>query len=102
MEFGLASSGHDTKKGERGVYVGEALSPVTTKLADHIYAWEFIEISELLPKFWTQKVTRRREVSVQEIHENFPLHEIYPPKDDVNVHDRAVITIMKPARKTTG
>ena len=36
---------------ERGVYVDEALPPVPRKLADKIQAWEFIEMTELLPEF---------------------------------------------------
>ena len=53
-----------------GVYVGEGLPPVPAKLAERIGRWEFIEMSEMLPEFWTQSrsdeaeskptVTRRR------------------------------------------
>ncbi len=36
-----------------GVYVGEGLPPVPTKLADKIRRWEFVEMGELLPEFWS-------------------------------------------------
>ena len=37
-----------------GVYVGEGLPPVPSKLAEKISRWEFVEMSEMLPEFWTQ------------------------------------------------
>lgn len=37
-----------------GVYVGEGLPPVPAKLAERIRRWEYIEMSEMLPEFWTQ------------------------------------------------
>ena len=36
------------------VYVGECLPPVPAKLAERIGRWEFIEMSAMLPEFWTQ------------------------------------------------
>ena len=38
----------------RGVYIGEGLPPVPAKLAERIVRWEYIEMSEMLPEFWTQ------------------------------------------------
>ena len=37
----------------RGVYIGEGLLPVPAKLAERIVRWEYIEMSEMLPEFWT-------------------------------------------------
>ena len=34
----------------QGVYVGAGNSPVSSKLADHIRRWEFIDIADLLPE----------------------------------------------------
>ena len=50
----LPLGGSVGSKGEHGVYVGEALPPVPKKLAEKIQAWEFVEMSELLPEFWPQ------------------------------------------------
>ena len=60
-----------------GVYAGEGLPPVPSKLAEKIRRWEFIEMSEMLPEFWTQArfdeaeskppVARRRRRQVTEI-----------------------------------
>ena len=36
-----------------GVYVGESLPPVPTKLASKILRWEYIEMAEMLPEFWS-------------------------------------------------
>ena len=36
-----------------GIYVGEGLLPVPAKLGERITRWEFIEMSELLPEFWS-------------------------------------------------
>ena len=33
-----------------GVYVGAGQTPVSTKLADRIHRWEFIDMGELLPE----------------------------------------------------
>lgn len=35
------------------VYVGEGLPPVPPKLAAKILRWEYIEIAEILPEFWS-------------------------------------------------
>lgn len=37
------------------MYVGDGLPPVPAKIAAKIGRWEFIEMYELLPEFWTQK-----------------------------------------------
>ena len=39
--------------GQAGIYVGEGLLPVPAKLAERIARWEFTEMAELLPEFWT-------------------------------------------------
>ena len=39
--------------GQAGIHVGEGLLPVLAKLAEKIAWWEFIEMAELLPKFWS-------------------------------------------------
>ena len=36
-----------------GIYVGEGLLPVPAKLAKKITRWEFVEMAELLPEFWS-------------------------------------------------
>ena len=36
-----------------GIYVGEGLLPVPAKLAEKITRWEFVEMAELLPEFWS-------------------------------------------------
>ncbi len=36
-----------------GVYVGDGRPPVPQKLADRILRWEFIDMGELLPEFWS-------------------------------------------------
>ena len=59
----LPTGGGRPRADKRGVYVGEALPPVPRKLADKIQAWEFIEMTELLPEFWTQKLEEKEEQS---------------------------------------
>ena len=41
-----------------GIYVGEGLLPVPAKLAEKITRWEFVEMSELLPEFWSSLSTK--------------------------------------------
>ena len=36
-----------------GVYIGESLPPVPTKLASKILRWEYVEMAEMLPEFWS-------------------------------------------------
>ena len=36
-----------------GVYVGDGLSPVPQKLACRIRQWEYVDMGEMLPEFWT-------------------------------------------------
>ena len=55
----LPTGGGRPRADKRGVYVGEALPPVPRKLADKIQAWEFIEMTELLPEFWAQKLEEK-------------------------------------------
>ena len=50
----LPSLGHTADSaGLTGVYVGEGLLPVPAKLAERIARWEFTEMTELLPEFWS-------------------------------------------------
>ena len=51
----LSSGGSSGSKLEYGVYVGEALPPVPKRLVERLQAWEFMEMLELLPKFWAQR-----------------------------------------------
>ena len=51
----LPTGGSSGPRSDHGVYVGEALPPVPKKLAEKIQAWEFVEMSELLPEFWSQR-----------------------------------------------
>ena len=62
--------------GSQGVYVGEGLPPVPTKLAAKIRRGEFVEMTELLPEFWSSpreddhsklEAKSRRARSVQDI-----------------------------------
>ena len=39
-----------------GVYVDEGLQPVPLKLAINILRWDYVEMSEMLPEFWSNKV----------------------------------------------
>ena len=39
--------------GQADIYVGEGLLPVPAKLGERIARWEFIEMAELLPEFWS-------------------------------------------------
>ena len=57
----VGGSSSKRKASEQGAYVGEALPPVPQKLADRIQAWEFVEMSELLPEFWSQQRTDEKE-----------------------------------------
>ena len=43
------------------VYVGECLLPVPAMLAERIGRWEFIEMSAILPEFWTQSRSNESE-----------------------------------------
>lgn len=36
-----------------GVYVGEGLPPVLPKLAAKILWWEFVDMAEMLPEYWS-------------------------------------------------
>ena len=36
-----------------GFYIGESLPPVPTKLASKILRWEYVEMAEMLPEFWS-------------------------------------------------
>ena len=40
----------------KGVYVGDGLPPVPAKIADKIAKWEFVEMYEMLPESWVQKM----------------------------------------------
>ncbi len=51
----LPMAGPDLKLPVGGAYVGEGLPPVPAKLAGKIRRWEFVEMGELLPEFWTAK-----------------------------------------------
>ena len=44
--------GKKSRLGSPGVYVGEGLPPVPTKLAEKVRRWEFVEMAELLPEYW--------------------------------------------------
>ena len=37
-----------------GIHVGEGLPPVPRKLAEKIWRWEFVDMAELLPEFWSR------------------------------------------------
>eukprot|EP00731_Ephydatia_muelleri_P010108 Em0005g694a len=41
---------------ELGVSVGEGMAPVPRKLAERIWRWEFVEMSEMVAESWSQKV----------------------------------------------
>lgn len=48
----LAVGGSGPASGCPGVYVGEGLPPVPTKLAEQIQRWDFVDMAELLPEYW--------------------------------------------------
>ena len=37
-----------------GIYIGDGHPPVPLKLAQKIRRWEFVDMGELLPEFWSQ------------------------------------------------
>ena len=41
---------------ELGVSVGKGMAPVPRKLAERIWRWEFVEMSEMVAESWSQKV----------------------------------------------
>ena len=49
--------------GSAGIYVGEGLLPVPAKLAEKITRWEFMDMAELLSKFWSPGTSKEREAS---------------------------------------
>lgn len=72
--FPQANSG--LVSGSQGVYVGEGLPPVPTKLAAKIQQGEFVELADLLPEFWSspreddhskQEAKSRQARSIQDI-----------------------------------
>ena len=44
--------GKKSALGSPGIYIGEGLPPVPTKLAEKIRRWEFTEMADLLPEYW--------------------------------------------------
>ena len=55
----LPSMGHSKGASlSAGIYVGEGLLPVPAKLAEKITQWEFVEMAELLPEFWSSLVSK--------------------------------------------
>ena len=50
----LPFGGGGGTQGSTGIYIGEGLPPVPSKLADRIRKWEYIDMSELLPEYWGQ------------------------------------------------
>ena len=54
-----------------GIYVGEGLLPVPAKLAENIKRWEFTDMAELLPEFWTSS-------SAKEVAMSGPPVQRYP------------------------
>ena len=36
-----------------GVYIGEGLPPVPPKLAAKILRWDFVDMAEMLPEYWS-------------------------------------------------
>ena len=72
----LPQANSDLASGCQGVYVGEGLPQVPTKLAAKIRRGEFVEMTELLPEFWCsqreddhskQEAKARQACSVQDI-----------------------------------
>ncbi len=51
--IGAVTQGHPMPTASNGIYIGEGLPPVPLKLAERIRRWNFIDMSELLPEFWT-------------------------------------------------
>lgn len=59
----LPAGGIGASKEMMGVYVGEALPPVPASLACRIQTWQFVEMSELLPEFWSLRGEDPGEIS---------------------------------------
>ena len=43
------------------IYIGEGLPPVSPKLAEKICRWEFVDMAELLPEFWSLPAAMKQE-----------------------------------------
>ena len=43
-----------------GVCIGEGVQPVPLKIADKIWAWEFVDMADLLPEQWSAKMSTGR------------------------------------------
>ncbi len=54
-----------TSATDTGIYIGEGLPPVPTKLAEKIRKWEFVDMAELLPEFWGSPSGARLEATGQ-------------------------------------
>ena len=40
---------------QAGVYVGEGLPPVSMRLAQRVWRWEFVDMVEMLPELWARR-----------------------------------------------
>ena len=57
----LPMAGSSSQSLGTGIYIGEGLPPVPPKLAEKIRRWEFVDMAELLPEFWSLPLTTKSE-----------------------------------------
>ena len=72
----LPAAGDSARLGEKGVYVGEALPPVPQKLAEKIWAWDFVDMAELLPEFWDPKLEEKEGGQASSVRRRRPVTEL--------------------------
>ena len=63
---------------ELGVSVGEGMAPVPRKLAERIWRWEFVEMSEMVAESWSQKVDELSAGGLMPSRRRRPVTELVP------------------------
>ena len=63
---------------ELGVSVGEGMAPVPRKLAERIWRWEFVEMSEMVAESWSQKVDEISAGVLMPSRRRHPVTELVP------------------------
>lgn len=63
---------------EPGIQVGEGMAPVPKKLAEKIWKWEFVEMSEMVAESWSQKLDEPSAGLVAVNRRRRPVTELIP------------------------
>eukprot|EP00731_Ephydatia_muelleri_P006683 Em0003g931a len=63
---------------ELGTLVGEGVAPVPKKLAEKIWRWEFVEMSEMVAESWSQKSDEPSTGLVARNRRRRPVTELIP------------------------